>query len=1055
MKTLIRIIFWTALLIVWRNDFVAAQYRISDFNSTDNTETNPSHVVKFNNRVFLLATDSTGKRNIWQTNGTEASTVLFMEASLPHNSNTVFASYVISNTLYFNFNQAIWKMGGDFVPKKIAEDNRQGFFEEFVLLNHKLFFNLNHYLDLRTETIRELTTKNAELTSYNTNRWASTKRTADDFWAYQESYSPKIFINFAQDTLMRSMYAADFRLTNAFNVGQQRFITSYNNNTLKLYEIVADTLALVSEQIVTIFIQRKLASRYQIVTYSLGRFLSLVFDGKSWKQTFETELLPVQFVLPALSQSGAESLLLGQIQGQAAVKLYTLNLDDGRLTPKSFEVATLYVNKQNENDDYVFVSVYLQNSLEYFAISKTTGEATPIDKDWDFGNTVTRNNTLIGGHKIPQSYISDITPPPITGLAVGFKDVEKIKKIIKKNVSVGVQIVASGDKKSLFVVGDKDNDATVYYLEEQNLNPKPILTNTGIDTRRLEAFYDSPTGLVMSGADYLKGQVVFLNINKQTRMANKVSYPLKAPWDYYYLIDSAIVFFKDNQKYTAPYGQQSSFQQTTIVGTETLANASSRIVVGHFMYVEYYEERNRYFAIIDLRNNYMYRPIAQKVRQIEYWQNQIIVVADNDVYAFDPNEPIKPKYLFSFEYNYDEEEFSFSYFDSFFTLDNHKEFWRSQATCQSSKQIHINYSASRYEITILNKYRQLFGKGALITDRKSVSYHTNDQTDTYELPSGLQLIAATTDHSFVYTVYDNSTIVLFHYDFLTKNKRELTTVEYRAGFFYRLSVENNTQYKQLYHITFGNKTLLGQWFENRPEAIQEVANTAELYQKIAAITNQNQFFTLNNQLLATDGRRVLKIDSTNQYRERFYYRPLMTTQNVYFVNTNADILKINTNDFSYKIIKAKPEWASIYTLGLIGTKLYALVNEESRGKQLWYVEDAAGEALPAATAQLPAPIIEKNQCDTKPEATASPIFVAYPNPTAGDLNILLLLNELQTPFSIEIFDLKGSKCFEQSFQKTSEDDYIRRLNVSTMSKGKYIIRCTVGNKTQHIKIIKQ
>ncbi len=1044
--------------------FAKAQYRMSDFSGKESNETNPSNLVKFNGRILFLASDASGKRNIWQSDGTEAGTTLFMEATLSQNSNVLFSQVIVENQLYFSFNQALWKMSADFVPTKIMEDGRQGFFDVFILIQHKLFFNLTHYLDLRTQVVKKTVFKNN--LSYANNRYWEARPAGVDFWVTMNPNSPysTLIVNNATDDSTRLLKISfPFSLHKVFNIGTKRFITSYLNATLSIYEVLPDTLLLVSEKIVTVLGLRALSTGYQIVSINSGRIVSLVFDGTDWQQTFEITELPYQINSPnqfiqwlEVTKNGNEVLLLGQLKGQDKSKLYTLNLDTGKLTPKIFEVDAIYCNFLSANDNYIFVFCTIQNSAVYFAIDKNTTIGTEIDSRWDFKNTLTVNKTLFGGYKVEQEYISDVTPPPIIRLATGLKDIITIKKIVKKNGASAVQILNDSDKIGFFVLADKNNDATIYSLEEQTLTPKEIVGSTGTPARKIWQYNNTPINLTLLGYDYRVSQSLFININKQTKTATKALYSLNYIDYNSFWIDSSFVFFEGGEKYTAPYSQQGAVQKVAVRGSDLLAKAVNKTVIGYFLYFIYCIDEGCYFAIIDLRNNYVYQPIAQKVRQMQVWQNQVIVVVGNDVYAFGPDEPIKQKYLFTFEYNFDDPAFNFLYFHHFFTLDNGKEFWRSQATCQSSKRVFINYSAQPYSVSILNRYQQ-YSQAIMTCDRRFVTYDSQDKSDKYELTTSVQFTEGISDHSFVYTVYDNNTIRLFHYDFLTKQRHELATVStYFSGPFYPLSVYNNYPKQSISQIRFGNQQLFVLTFANQSDEIIVASDVPQLYQSLASATGEHQLFDFGNQLMITDGRRFVKIDSTNQYQplNYYYYQKFTTTKNIYLAKSNADIVKVSKSDLSYKVIKAKPEWLNIDRMGLIGQKLYALVNEQSRGVQFWYIEDNAGEPI----AQPSSPQlrqIEKNQCESKPDANSSPIFVVYPNPVQDDLNLLLLANELKTPFNIEIFNVVGQKFFEQTFQKKSNEDYIRRFNLYGIAAGQYLIRCTLGSQTHTIKFVKE
>jgi hypothetical protein len=89
------------------------------------------------------------------------------------------------------------------------------------------------------------------------------------------------------------------------------------------------------------------------------------------------------------------------------------------------------------------------------------------------------------------------------------------------------------------------------------------------------------------------------------------------------------------------------------------------------------------------------------------------------------------------------------------------------------------------------------------------------------------------------------------------------------------------------------------------------------------------------------------------------------------------------------------------------------------------------------------------------ETENKPGISIYPNPAVDVLNVDLQLNSA-SPVTIEIFNLLGSKVFEQNFGTLGAGNYNKRIRTNDLPEGIYLMRLTAENSplTQKIKVIR-
>ena len=292
---------------------------------------------------------------------------------------------------------------------------------------------------------------------------------------------------------------------------------------------------------------------------------------------------------------------------------------------------------------------------------------------------------------------------------------------------------------------------------------------------------------------------------------------------------------------------------------------------------------------------------------------------------------------------------------------------------------------------------------------------------------------------------------------MTKQKRELSKHKrINTEPFDPIQVQINNL-SNSYQILFKTDFFIGKIVDNQPDEIKLISNTFPENSSLFLYQTKEKYFISNgNRFLASNGDKIIELDTANRYNGSYYASMIETTKNVYFTKSNNDIIKVKKTDLSYRIIKAKPEWQNVVSFQLLGSKVLSMVYEQSLGRQLWLIDDEAGqEGYPTVTPTIYR--VEKNQCEpAAPTQEEKALFVVYPNPAKNEVSVILMANEIKTDFHLEVFDMSGKKCLETTYQKSSAEDYYRKLDLANLTtRGLYLVRCQVGNKSQTIKVLKE
>jgi hypothetical protein len=121
------------------------------------------------------------------------------------------------------------------------------------------------------------------------------------------------------------------------------------------------------------------------------------------------------------------------------------------------------------------------------------------------------------------------------------------------------------------------------------------------------------------------------------------------------------------------------------------------------------------------------------------------------------------------------------------------------------------------------------------------------------------------------------------------------------------------------------------------------------------------------------------------------------------------------------------------------------------GKQLNGLnQDIAGTEVPAGSGPDIGAIESKS--DMEKEALFSTQMQVYPNPSAGEFELSVQIVETIDAL-VEIFDLYGKKVISEVFPSLESGEFRRRINLSHVPSGIYLMKAVLGKEVLSTRLI--
>lgn len=198
----------------------------------------------------------------------------------------------------------------------------------------------------------------------------------------------------------------------------------------------------------------------------------------------------------------------------------------------------------------------------------------------------------------------------------------------------------------------------------------------------------------------------------------------------------------------------------------------------------------------------------------------------------------------------------------------------------------------------------------------------------------------------------------------------------------------------------------------------------------------NMFMTPNgmiirNNIFVLGGDASERVGNTNSFTH---------TNNLYYLLDGAQMGSVSATD--EKLADPKFVDMSSYKFELLAGS--PAINA---GIDLGYKLDYANRSIPVGGA-FDIGAYEFDITSGLPEIKAenrNRLFIAYPNPAIDNVNVTLLSADDNTPVEIEIFDLQARLVIAEKFNARTNGQNTFKIDVSSLSKGTYLIKCSLKN----------
>ncbi|MDZ7935658.1 MAG: T9SS type A sorting domain-containing protein [Emticicia sp.] len=1044
------------LLLLLKINCLQGQQQLTFFGGGPSDETFPTNFIKFNNMLFFAASDTSGSRNIWQSDGTNNSTKLFLKRTKSLNNNAeILYLPVGADSLLFAFDQALWVVGKTMIPKKIYENNQTGFFKVFRKIGQKLFLNSNSFIDL--STLQVVFTKNEPP---NNAQFLESLNVSPKTLAFYDGQN--LNVHFAESNAFWKIPQQNninlFGMTVFEQEGNLYGYTSINEPSPQgssIYGIVKIT----ENEIITLhrfegFLPR-LTNRGLILTaFSNNQntpIIRYIFkEGNALiKENIDNELFE-QFSIN-YELKAEQLLVLAKYKNQNRWGLFVVADSGSVFVPKNQDFAGGYCGFYASTNEHYFVYCTENNAQQVYAVDKNTYQTSLLPvANWEYGNVFKFNNWWIGttSYFEPTNFLSSSArEAEISSSSRRVSKLYSTKEPTTNLFTKANSCLKFVVGKVLIVVGnDSTNKAIIYQIDSTLRNTK--LLNLDYSAKYIySANYNNSTlaWAYFDAQNNIYKQFYFdvgSKILKESTDLLTYSLLFNAQNTKVYLRDSLMTVVENGittnhvfEGLKATFGNYGRFLKNDIIYAQNAV--PSEIYQGNALY------------ILDYKRKILFQPFENEVRFMATWADMVIVVHQYKVYAFRADAPFQKKYLFSLNKESSPDNFRFITTDEGFILHTNNEIWKSDGNCSNSKELYVNLSSQSIKILAIDK-NILFWDTAI---GKIFCLQPDGTKTEFEYTIDVQgEVSAINDHTIFYRRYDNGTIRLIRYDFITKVGQEIAQTEgFRSPFttFYLHNLPQNQ-----YIVQFADQVFYGKNNENKLDEIVKIPYILASPQANFNVFGQNDvyFLLLNNNLLAIKNGEIVDLAlKTTQGYIQFYE----TNLKAFFTLPNNDILVIRKNDLLQKIIKSRPEWQTVNIQGMLGNSVFTLIFDNANSTNLWSLDDeigqtAYGRILPKEIKSKPNDITCED--DKNFESTGNFEVSIFPNPVQNELRILTLGTDNNEPLQAEIFDRTGKR-IKTEVSSVENPNYLTVQTVNLYT-GLYIIKITKGNQKSSIKFVK-
>ncbi len=1021
------------------------QERISDWRSSTNISSDPNGFTRFGDKVYFAATDFDNGTSVWVTNGTPEGTEIFQKGE--RKNNRYWKPKTVDDTLYYVFDQAIWKMalGTNEIIKIASLDERFEGLSSPIKVKNRIWFSLNKSYDIlkgKWESTSNFTKKGEDNYPYNYGYLSQT----ENFLLYQY-YDIGIgeiggrHIEVRDSTNKRYFYkveTATDRLLTAFSVDNKRYFINEKlyPKTLNLYEIGTDSLILLSSDTINIGYPRGAISSYSkekggFFSTDLRNSLSYYSYGpKGIKHLITSQSYKPGRPYKSLYINNKSHYFIEADISSSQLNFYRLDyLEDKIKLLESFD----NISFSNLNGNF-FSLERDSASLSYeFDLENEVIHLFPARRQWY--EKVELNDSKIGsinGESGPEPYAVNSDTLLLKNIMTngGMTDLFPFRK----------------DDKIYFSFNEAEKGFTIHELDAESNSFLEVYTSperlTVLYSDLYFRFENKKLNKVASFGRSEKGNFILLKNNDEDHFQK----------DYVDFVPERAFFNSVEDVIYSEEGELLKYSLKDKVAKPIWKNGGFNTLQDLITKLRYKD----YVFKVTTKNIYAFNTVSENLTVLQHnsettpflWQNRLISVSNDSLNLYEIDENFRKRTL---AIGVDVGSYlKYQFSDSTFTILTNSQAVISNGTCEETKSFQI-VEGKYQEVNLLNAnipsdnyaiYKSgsqdliIYGlKDSLLIHLPDFLLYGSIKTDKaiYYLNSkkdALNRLDLITGISTSVSTFDlNSIPKPNHLSIIYQNQETATLYFTTAEKLFRLDLMTDAVYE-----------CEGQSLGSNSEYISEGSGQVDL-----SVIRGKPY------LIDKTDLRLFPIPWDSLSYLRSYNSDVKELKNHWLLNYEKGIMLINKYSLVQQVFNFPTGVSGTNQTFVQNNKVYTIATDEKYGYQVWYIAEIEGlEEIVVDDSKAQFAKLPDNTC-FQPLATEEPNEVeilVYPNPHKGRFNVQLPKELTNAKF--EMYETSGRKVDFESWQI---DNSNYTLTIDNSSLQSLILKVVTHEKTISKKVI--
>ena len=1025
-----------AILFAFHISTIFGQERISDWRDQNNFSSAPKGFTRFGDKVYFAATDFENGTSIWITDGTSEGTKIFQKGE---NYLSGFIAIAHQDTLYYLYDNGVWRMALDGKPEKIATPKSQPVFDTPWVIENRIWFSIDYSYDINTgkwESTSYLDNQPNYGYPYHYGTFIFNK----DFITYQyhyDDYPPgsgkRIEIRDSSNYPIRIKDSKNQILKNAFASNGKKYGLFSNGKNLNLFEFNTDTLAFKASLVVgpeyhfTVLSDwnQKRASHlisrvtqnptvlYEVSANGINEFKNINHEKERWS------VISLDFEKIYVVKTDSSTL---------QNSLWRINLMTFEQQFVSNKISSGYITLKEPN------LFYIQNDLqenEYyrFIIDKEKLELVSSEE-------LISSSAELGKSKILALREAPNLPYYATEPFVIEEDTVMLKNI-KENGGINNLQTFNWDGDYYFLLDEKDKDLSIYKL---NTDSNELTYKTSFLGGHSNSSYVSPfSGKNNSGAVFTSGM---------------------GSADHFYILKTKDDIFELNnlEKVIYKFWVNSEGDLITSGDGELLKYNLEKKEIKSIWKNEGFNEFTDLNDFLKYKD-WIFRTLDQSIfafntaseelirlssgsdLTIKLWNNRLISTANDSLFLFELDYNFEKRLLLKADYLGGAYDFQFT--DSTFALVLHNKVVVSDGTCENTVVVH---EGNNHEIEIINQTTAA-NKYAIYDKLNSniILYSTKETSEIKVENINPHYVIFTQKSIYYQTIGQDS---LMQIDLESKEIKFITQLKIEPNKTYENYIRLISQNAESLYFRIGQNLIRLDKETNKITIKTEPLGDG--YLPYISFGKGLHDITLINDKPYLINKADLSFSDMN-FGGKDHANYILAFQKHWIIIFQKDAIIINQENLENQIYHWPKETNHLRNFIIKNQKLYATANDSKYGDQVWFIAEIEGLEKVAANKPIqPFGKLSQNKCFQILATEESNDFdiLIYPNPSAGRFKVQLPMPISDVKF--EMYETSGKKIDFDYYQLDNANYY---FNIDNAGLKTFILKVISPDKSISKKVI--